>query len=271
MQLTKQLEEKAKEATKNRQSAEEELQAAQKAIELAKVSDINLSEATELCQQAAAAYDNKEYKNALGFALRSKEMTNEKYSEHSMKIVESTASLLELVQDFGKPSDKAAALLESSLIEYNSLKTDKQPAAVYNAVSGGFQDILQKYGGKNSGKIARLIYANICYDAGKYEQAVNLYSTSLKDFEAHPMIHSQILSSLGYAYEQQKQYSAAVGYFEKISTSPEQIQRGEALYHLGRLYNKLGQPGKSKDAYQKIISDHPDFIYIDIVKERISG
>ncbi len=114
MQLTKQLEEKAKEATKNRQSAEEELQAAQGAIELAKVSDINLSEATELYQQATAAFDNKEYKNALGFATRSKEMTNKKYSEHSMKIVESTASLLELVQGFGKPSDKAAALLEEA-------------------------------------------------------------------------------------------------------------------------------------------------------------
>ena len=170
-----------------------------------------------------------------------------------------------------RAENKAAALLEGSLVEYNSLRTDKTPAAVYDAVSGGFQDILQKYGGKNSGKIARLIYANICYDAGKYEQAINLYNTSLKDFEAHPMIHSQILSSLGYAYEQQKQYSAAVGYFEIISTSPEQIQRGEALFHLGRLYNKLGQPGKSKEAYQKILSDHPDFIYIDIVKEQIAG
>jgi tetratricopeptide (TPR) repeat protein len=170
-----------------------------------------------------------------------------------------------------RAENKAAALLEGSLIEYNSLRTDKTPAAVYDAVSGGFQDILQKYGGKNSGKIARLIYANICYDAGKYEQAINQYNTSLKDFEAHPMIHSQILSSLGYTYEQQKQYSAAVGYFEKISASPEQIQRGEALFHMGRLYNKLGQPGKSKEAYQKILSDHPDFIYIDIVKEQIAG
>jgi tetratricopeptide (TPR) repeat protein len=170
-----------------------------------------------------------------------------------------------------RAENKAATLLEGSLIEYNSLRTDKTPAAVYDAVSGGFQDILQKYGGKNSGKIARLIYANICYDAGKYEQAINLYNTSLKDFEAHPMIHSQILSSLGYTYEQQKQYSAAVGYFEKISASPEQIQRGEALFHMGRLYNKLGQPGKSKEAYQKILSDHPDFIYIDIVKEQIAG
>jgi len=170
-----------------------------------------------------------------------------------------------------RAENKATALLESSLIEYNSLRTDKKPDAVYDAVSGGFQNILQKYAGKNTAKIARLIYANICYDAGKYEQAINLYNTSLKDFETHPMMHSQILSSLGYAYEQQKKYSTAVDYFEKISTASGQNLKDEALYHLGRLYNKLGQSEKSKEAYQKILSDYPDFIYIDMVKEQISG
>ena len=170
-----------------------------------------------------------------------------------------------------RAENKASAMLDQSMIEYNSLKAQKKPGEVYSAVSGGFQNILQKYAGKNSGKLARLIFANICYDAGKYEQAINLYNTSLKDFETHPMIHSQILSSLGYAYEQQKEYSAAVGYFEKISSAPGQILRGDALYHLGRLYNKLGQPEKSKEVYQKILSDHPDFIYIDMVKENISG
>jgi tetratricopeptide (TPR) repeat protein len=85
------------------------------------------------------------------------------------------------------------------------------------------------------------------------------------------VIHSQILSSLGYAYEQQQEYSKAISYFEKISTAPGQILRDEALFHLGRLYNKSGQPQKSKEAYQKILSDHPDYIYIDIVKEQISG
>ncbi|MGB5750867.1 MAG: tetratricopeptide repeat protein [Desulfobacterales bacterium] len=170
-----------------------------------------------------------------------------------------------------RAENKASALLESSLIEYNSLRTDKKPDAVYDAVSGGFQNILQEYARKNATKIARLIYANICYDASKYEQAVSLYNTSLKDFETHPMIHSQILSSLGYAYEQQSEYSTAVDYFEKISTAPGQNLKDEALYHLGRLYNKLGQPEKSKAAYQKILSDYPDFIYIDIVKEQLSG
>ena len=166
---------------------------------------------------------------------------------------------------------KASAMLGQSMMEYNSLKAQKSPDEVYSAVSGSFKNILQKYSSKDSGKLARLVYANICYDAGQYKQAIDLYIASLGDFEKHPMIHRQILSSLGYAYEQQKAYSTAVGYFEKISAASGQILRDEALFHMGRLYDKLGQPEKSKEAYQKILSDHPDFIYIDMVRERISG
>ena len=162
-------------------------------------------------------------------------------------------------------------MLGQSMMEYNSLKSQKSPDEVYSAVSGSFENILQKYSSKDSGKLARLMYANICYDAGQYKQAIDLYNASLKDFENHPVIHSQVINSLGYAYEQQKDYSTAVSYFEKISAAPGQILRDEALFHLGRLYDKLGQPEKSKAAYQKILSDHPDFIYIDMVKERIAG
>jgi len=170
-----------------------------------------------------------------------------------------------------RADNKASAMLEKSMLEYGSMQAQKKPDEVFNAVSGSFQTILKKYGGKPSGKLARLIYANICYDAGKYKQAIDLYNTSLKDFAKHPMIHSQVLSSLGYANEQQKEYTTAINYFEKISAAPEQNLRDEALFHLGRLYNKIGQPEKSKAAYQKIVNDHPDFIYIDLVKENISG
>ena len=170
-----------------------------------------------------------------------------------------------------RAESKAATMLSQSLTAYNDLKNQKTPEELYNAVSGGFQSIVQKYGGKDSGKLARLIYANICYDAGRYKEAIEFYNAALKDFEAHAMIRSQILNNLGYAHEQQKDYATAVGYFEKISEAPEQILRDEALFHLGRLYAKLGQPEKSKAAYQKIVSDYPDFIYIDMVKEKVAG
>ena len=170
-----------------------------------------------------------------------------------------------------RSENKASALLDQGLAKYEKFKNDKQPVEAYDQVSADFQLILDKYGSKKNGKIARLTYANICYKAGKYEQAIELYKKSLSDFEKHPAIHNQVVGSLGYAYEQQADYTSAVSYFESLSSTPDTIMRGEALYHLGWLYDKLGQTEKSKEAYNKIVSDHQDFIYIDLVKERMSG
>ena len=170
-----------------------------------------------------------------------------------------------------RAENNASALLDKSLTKYDSIKAEKQPDEVYEEVSGDFQFIFDKYKGKESAKLARLIYANICYNAGKYKQAIGLFQTALTDFVKYPMIHQQILSNLGYAYEQEEDYSTAVGYFEKISSAPEPLMRDEALYHLGRLYEKLGENKKSRESYNKILTDHQDFIYIDLVKERISG
>jgi len=169
-----------------------------------------------------------------------------------------------------RAENNASALLDKSLTKYNSIKAEKRPDEVYDEVSADFQFILNKYKGKESAKLARLIYANICYNAGKYKQAIELYKTALTEFAKYPMIHHQILSDLGYAYEQQEDYSTAAGYFEKISSAPEPIMRDEALYHLGRLYDKLGENEKSREAYNKILTDHQDFIYFDLVKERMS-
>ena len=190
---------------------------------------------------------------------------------YGLGIILALAIIISGVRFFSMRAEiKAAALLDQSMTEYSNLQADKKPQEVYAAVSPGFQNILKKYGTKNNGKLARLVYANICYEAGNYEQAIELYNTSQKDFANHPMILHQVLSSLGYAYEQKQDYAMAISYFEKITSAPEHGLQDEALFHLGRLYDKMGQPQKSKEAYNKLVSDYPDFIYIDVVKEKIA-
>ena len=191
---------------------------------------------------------------------------------YSLGIILALAIIFSGIRFFSIRSEKnASALLGKSLNNYEALKDEKDPIEVYQEVSEDFQIILKKYGSKENGKLARLIYANICYNAGKYKQAVELYQTSLKDFEKYPMIQNQILSSLGYAYEKLEDLSSALSYFEKISNAPEPILRDDALYQLGWLYDKLGQNEKSKAVFNKLLNDHQDYIYINLVKERMSG
>jgi tetratricopeptide (TPR) repeat protein len=165
----------------------------------------------------------------------------------------------------------AAALLGESLAKYEALKAKQNDAEVFKEVSGDFQLILKKYGGKKNGKLARFMYANICYNAGQHKEAIDLYQTGLKDFEKHPMMQNQILSSLGYAHAKLEDFATAASYFEKIIRASEPHLRADAFYHLGLIYETLGQTEKSREAFTKILSDHQDFIYIDLVKERLAG
>ena len=204
----------------------------------------------------------------LGFAAEHKSLIT-----YSITIILGLAVIISGIRFFSiRAENRAAALLDNSLTTYESLKNEKKiPEEVYAAVSPDFQLILDKYGSKESGKIARLTFANICYNAGKYKQAIELYKTSLEDFKKHPLVQDEVVGSLGYAWEQLKDYATAAGYFEKLTSAPEPNMRAEALYHLGWLYGKLGQTEKSRAAYNKILSEHQDFIYLDLVKERMAG
>ncbi len=170
-----------------------------------------------------------------------------------------------------RSENKASALLDRAVTKYDTSIKAQEAKNAYQSVSEDFHAIINQYGSKESGKLARVIFANICFDAGEYNKAIELYEKSLKNFEHHPTIYNLILSGLGYAHEQLKENQRAASYFEKIVARDEQILRDEALFNLGVLYNKLGEKEKSDKAFNQIISDFPESMYIDIVKERSAG
>ena len=170
-----------------------------------------------------------------------------------------------------RAENKAQTLLDQAVAKYEAMLKNQDFKKGYEAVSDDFQQIFRKYGRKDSAKLARVIFGNICYDAGEYGKAIELYQTSLKDFESHPFIHNLILSNIGYAYEQLNEDQTALTYFNRIADSRDQILRDEALFNLGVLYDKLGEKEKSTHAFKQILSDHQDSIYLHLVQERLEG
>lgn len=140
-----------------------------------------------------------------------------------------------------------------------------------NEVKFSFQEIADKYSRYEGGKLARIMYANICYETGDFDAAISSYEKALRDFEEDPSISLFIQSSLAYAYEAKSEFPSAAEYFEKVATSPETFLKDEALFNLGRIYAKMGEAEKSKKAFEDILSDHEDSIYIEVVKELTAG
>ena len=171
----------------------------------------------------------------------------------------------------GREENKAAMLLEESLVKYERLKKDEPQAKAVQEVAKDFQRIFTTYADRSNGNIARLIYANMCYEAGDYTQAAELYKASLSHFDEWPMIRFQILKSLGYASEGLKDYAGAAGYFEAALNSGEKPLLDDVLFELGDIYATLGQKEKSAEAFKRILSDYKDSVYLELARERVSG
>jgi len=165
---------------------------------------------------------------------------------------------------------KAFTRLGQIQSQYDTLKKASSETEAYNQVSNAFQSIVKKYGGNAGGKLARVIYANISYDAQQYEKAIALYKQSLSDFKDDKLVYNLIISNLGYAYQRVGDEQNAAAYFEKAASSTNSTIREEALFNLGLIYEKLGEATKSQKTLQEILKNHPDSIYFDLVEEELS-
>ena len=170
-----------------------------------------------------------------------------------------------------KAEDKALALLAQSQDKYQTIVKNSSPDQAYLDVANDFKLIMQKYSGKIGAKLARFMFANICYKAGYYDQAIELYNQSLSDFGDDPFFNNLILSGLGYSYEAKKDYKAASEYFEMLVSAPDYSMKDEALFHLAQIYGATGNFDQRLNALKKIISDYNDSIYLEIAKESIPG
>jgi len=169
-----------------------------------------------------------------------------------------------------KAENKAFLLLSQSMNKYESMLAATNAGKACLDMENDFNTIINKYSSKTAGKFARVLFANMYFKAGNYDRAIELYTTALKDFSNNQSVKDLILSSLGYAHEEKKDYATAVKYFEMLTKGPDSVLKDEALFNLGRLYSQTGESEKSIEAFQIIVNSYPGSIYYRLAKEKAS-
>jgi len=170
-----------------------------------------------------------------------------------------------------RAEDVASNLLKQAMQKYETRRNDTDAVKAFNEVGPQFERILEKYSNKSAGKMAGVIYANLNYEAGNTDTAINLYEEALKDAAASKRYRNLILSSLGYAYEKKNDLSVAVDYFQQIAEGNDTVVKDEALFNLGRLYEQMGEIDKSAKAFNRLVSEFQDSIYFDLANEKIAS
>ena len=141
LQLAKQLEQKAREAARGRETAEAKIEEA-KAL-LSKVKEMNAysAETEKLLTLAHQSYSDKDYKEALSYAVKSVDASSRARKERLLEMLREARSLLERVADLGRSEPETEKALKNAsdsidsgdLDEAYGLSKDAWDAAERNA------------------------------------------------------------------------------------------------------------------------------------------
>ena len=171
-----------------------------------------------------------------------------------------------------KKETRGFALLNQARVKYAAEmeKTD-DPEKVYEAVRDDYQKIIDDFSGNSAGRIARKRLGDICFEARQYDRAIELYEKSLVDFKKEPFYRSIILNDLAYACDANKNDEAAMRYFKMIIEIPGAPLKDQAMFHLAGYYEKQEKMDRARELYKKINDQYAESLYIDLIKEKISG
>jgi len=85
-----------------------------------------------------------------------------------------------IMYSFKTAEIRSSSLVAQALNEYGKLD---DPVKGYLEVADDFNTIFEKYSNTVAGKMAKVRFAKICFDASEFDQAFDLYKAALHEFE----------------------------------------------------------------------------------------
>jgi len=169
------------------------------------------------------------------------------------------------IYSINSSDDKASILLTQALESYSKMT----PIEGYDAVQKDLNQLIEEYPNTSAGKMGRARFAEICYDAGKFDKALILYQEVLADFSHDPIMENLIQVALGHTCQMLEKDDKATDMFKAVVQGKSSFLKDEALFNLGLLAEKAGADDQSLVYFNKILSDHAQSIYATIAQSRV--
>jgi TolA-binding protein len=156
--------------------------------------------------------------------------------------------------------EKAATALGKVIAIYDAGATDFRQYKI--SIDGqpehsvmGLKDIVENYGGTNSGKIARFYLANAYYYSDQIDKALEEFDNFSSDDK---LLQSSAYAGLGGCYESKGNYEKAANSYEKAaSLSSVTNLIPEYLVAAARSYGRAGQKEKALSLLQRVKKEFP--------------
>ncbi len=167
---------------------------------------------------------------------------------------------------FKKSENIASDLVAKAVITYGKAN---DPIKGFDATKDDFETVFTDYSNTSAGRMGRVKFAKICFDAGEYDRAFELYQEALEIFKNEAGMKNFLLASLGHVSQARNEVDKAKSYFLQIETGPSDLLKDEARFALAGIYEASNDMESSLKMYKKIVNDHENSIYRSIAESKI--
>jgi len=171
-----------------------------------------------------------------------------------------------IMYSFQKSESNAGILVNQALTKYAEAN---DPDKGFLETKNDFQIIFTDYTNTTAGKLAKVRFAKICYDASKFDQSYQYYKESLEIFKNEALMENFLLASLGHVSLARKEFEDAKMYFLQIEKGENDLLKDEARFALAMLDEATDNTVESKKMYEKIVLDYEHSMYKPIAKSKI--
>jgi tetratricopeptide (TPR) repeat protein len=141
----------------------------------------------------------------------------------------------------------------------------------YKKVLERFDEIITKFSGTSSGKLAVLYKGNIHFRLGEFDEAIKSYESYLEKAGKEKLYRGFAMEGLGYSYEGKRGYEQAINAYQKLIDLGESFQLANAHLGMGRCYEKMGKTREALEHYRSFINASPKSQMANIVLRKISN
>lgn len=137
--------------------------------------------------------------------------------------------------------------------------------------TAALEKVVAEYAGTQAARFASFDLANVLYDEGKYEDALEAFRKFLRENPGH-LLAPSAAEAVGYCQESLGRWKEAIQTYEGVMQgSPESLSVARMSYRLGHCYEKLEDKEKAIEAYEKVIELAPKSLWADYSGQRLAS
>lgn len=164
---------------------------------------------------------------------------------------------------------KGQAAYNDAFYALNRTLSEKQDPAKLKGVEEAFRRVIDQHSGSDAGRLAYPELAHLKFTEKKYDEAIPLYQSYLKETPEGSLYRSLALLALAGCYEGKGETEKALETLKGVVSGPDDPASEIASLSLARLYRVSGQMDKSRETLKAFTDKFKDSPFLPMAKAHL--